>query len=56
MKQCFAVYERHPVLPDKLVHLAPSFVQASHIATVKNGDHIKLTEPNRYYVGVARMR
>lgn len=56
MKQCFAVLERHPVFPSKVVHLAESFLQANHVATVKNGDSIKLTEPNRFYVGLARMK
>lgn len=55
MKQCFAVKERHPVLPDRVVHLADSCAQAERICNVKNGDSIKLMAPNRYYVGTCPM-
>jgi hypothetical protein len=55
MKQCFAVKERHPVIPDRVVHLAASYQEAHRVSTVKNGDSIKLDKPNRFYVGIARM-
>lgn len=55
MKQCFAIKERHPVLPDRTVQLVGSVAQASYICQVKNGDSIKLHEQPKYYVGVARM-
>jgi hypothetical protein len=60
--QCFAVMEREhhqfmqPPIPARIVARCDSFAMANHIATVKNGDSIKLDEPNRYYVGLARMR
>ena len=56
MKQCFAVKERHPVIPDRVVHLAASAAQAAHVCRVKNGDAISLTRPHKFYVGITRMK
>lgn len=55
MKQCYAVKERHPVLPDRTVLLTDSFQQAWAVCTVKNGDSIKLTDEAKFYVGVDRL-
>ncbi len=38
MKQCFAVKEKHPVLPDRVVHVSESVAQAEHVCQVKNGE------------------
>ncbi len=56
MKQCFAVKERHPVLPDRVVQVTDSAVQAEFVCEVLNGESVKLTDPNpQYYVGITRM-
>ena len=58
MKQCFAVKERHPVLPDRVVHLTDSAAQAEAICQIKNGDSILVTGKqftHPFYVGTTRM-